>query len=381
MTLYLNRNTFWKLQALKPSLRWKCRHFLSTLYIKSLIQDKRSRCPNGAESGLAASPISATVAREIYGRESWRQMAPKLEQLGAIAVGGSYQVGKACKEFRLLPPNNREIARFTLPEGKFRQRILKAQEILSNSSVKGVGAKWVVASFRKSAISEDADENLRSLNLLGDSLIVATATLEAVKERHNSFTLCSAGRLHYPVSNLKRELRKFLLLDGEQTCEIDATASQPTLHASLYGGDCAERQRYCAFVTSKRFYETVAEWGGFVGPREDCKDLVFKKLFYGSIFPEEKPAIWHRFCLEFPILAGLMEKVKRGGNSALPHRMQKLEADIVINTACRALKKARIPVLTVHDSLIVPISKKQEAQEIYRQSWLSNVGFEPKFKT
>lgn len=380
MTLYVNKDLFWKLECLKPSLRWRCRHFLSSLYVKSLIQDKRNKLIDGVDAGLAPSPISATISREIYGRESWSQMVPKLEQFGAIAVDGSYEVGKACKEFRLLAPNNREIGRFQLPDGRFHQRVLKGQEILTNSTVKGLGAKWVVASFRASSISEDADEKLASLNLGGDSLRVATATLEAVKERQNSFTLCDAGRLHYPVSNLKRELRKLLLLNGEQVCEIDASASQPTLHASLYGGECAERQRYFAFVTSPRFYETVAGWGGFVGPREECKGLVFNELFYGSIFPDTKPAMWHRFCEEFPILASLMAEVKRGGNSALPHRMQKLEADIVIDSACRELRKARIPVLTVHDSLIVPVSKKQEAQEIYRQSWLTKVGFEPKFK-
>jgi hypothetical protein len=61
--------------------------------------------------------------------------------------------------------------------------------------------------------------------------------------------------------------------------------------------------------------------------------------------------------------------------------MQRLEAEIVIDTTCSALKEAGIPVLTVHDSIMVPVSRKQEAQEIFRQSWLSRVGFEPKFKS
>jgi hypothetical protein len=381
MTLYLNKDIFWKLECLKPSLRWKCRHFLSTLYVKSLIQDKQSKLIAGTNAGLAASPISSTISREIYGRASWQQMVPRLVNLGAIAVGRSYEVGKACKEFRLLPPNNEEIRHFRLPEGKFYQRVLKAQEILSNRFVKGVGANWVVASYKALAISEEADDLLAGLNLAGHSLLHAEATLQAVKERRINFSRCEAGRLHYPVSNLKRELRKLLLLNGEQVVEIDVSASQPTLHASLYHSDCAERKRYFDFVTSPRFYETVAGWGGFEGPRGECKDLVFGELFYGCIFPEEKPAMWHRFYSEFPILAARMEEIKRRGNGALPHRMQRLEAEIVIDTTCSALKEAGIPVLTVHDSIMVPVSRKQEAQEIFRQSWLSRVGFEPKFKS
>jgi hypothetical protein len=61
--------------------------------------------------------------------------------------------------------------------------------------------------------------------------------------------------------------------------------------------------------------------------------------------------------------------------------MQKLESEIVIDTACQALKEAKIPVLTVHDSIIVPVSRKEEAKEIFRKSWISKVGFEPKFKS
>jgi hypothetical protein len=48
----------------------------------------------------------------------------------------------------------------------------------------------------------------------------------------------------------------------------------------------------------------------------------------------------------------------------LPLLMQRTEAKIVIDTACGALHEARIPVLTVHDSIIVPDSKKREAQKI-----------------
>jgi hypothetical protein len=381
MILYVNKEAFWELEVLKPSLRWKCRHFLSTLYIKSLIQDKRGKTIGDAEKGLNASRISCKISRQIYGRDSWRQMVPRLKKIGAISVGIKSIVGKQCLEYRILPPYNREIQRFNLPQGRFRQKLQKTSEILAYAAVKGIGARWVIESYSNSSIAEGSDAIIQSLALSEDALIPTEAVLDAVKRREMSFTRCKAGRLHYPISNLKRELRSLLRLNGEEVCEIDATASQPTLHASMYGSDCEERRNYFAFVTSKRFYETVAEWGGFIGSRDECKDLVFNKLYFGSIHAKPLPAMWLRFCKDYPILASLMEMEKRKGNGALPYKMQKLESEIVIDTACQALKEAKIPVLTVHDSIIVPVSRKEEAKEIFRKSWISKVGFEPKFKS
>lgn len=384
MILYVNKNIFWDLECLKPSLRWKCRHFLSTLYIKSLIQNKRDKTIETAEAGLTPSRISCEISRQIYGRDSWPKIVSALKGLGAISVGIKSVVGKQCLEYRLLAPYNLDIRHFKLPDGRFLQKLEKTAEKLAYATVKGTGAKWVVESYRNSSIAAGSDEFLASLNLSENSQRQSQAMLDAVKRRDPSFSRCKAGRLHYPVSNLKRELRSLLLLDGEKVCEVDVSASQPTLHASLYGSSCEEREKYLNFATSKRFYETAAEWEGFVGPRDECKTLVFSKLFYGSIYaaelPENMPPMWRRFCTEFPVLARLMEEQKRKGNDVLPYQMQKLESEIVIDTACQALKEAKIPVLTVHDSIIVPVSRKEEAKEIFRKSWISKVGFEPKFK-
>jgi len=381
MTLYVNNNLFWKLEHLKPALRWRCIHFLSTLYIKSLIQDKSSEFIDEAEIGLSPSPISSQISKKIYGSGYWGQMVTKLKEIGAISVGSGYKPKKKCKKFRLLPPNNREIRRFSLNFDSLHQRLLKTQEIQSYAAAKGAGAEWVIESFKASSISGDPDAVLAGLNLKDHALNCAEASLDGLKKRQINFSRCDAGRLFYPVTSLKRELRKLILLNGEETCEVDASASQPVLHASLYLADCVERRRYIEFVTSPRFYETVAEWGGFLGPRDDCKKLVFRDLFYGSIFRDPPSPIWLHFKREFPLLAAQMEAEKRKGRSVLPLLMQRTEAEIVIDTACRALHEARIPVLTVHDSIIVPVSKKWEAQEIFRRSWLSKVGFEPKFKS
>lgn len=382
MTIHINKVLFWKLEHLKPSLRWKCRHFLSTLYIKSLIQEKNQIDQRAEEIGLLPSPISAVISRKIYGRQSWQHMVQILEELRAIGVCRRYVPNSQCRKFRLLRPYNQEIEPLTLASGSFHKRLVKTQEIQSYAATKGTPVRWVIDSFKASSISNSAKELLDSLDLPTPSARhCAEAALQAVQERQISFSRCDAGRLFYPVTSLKRELRRLILLDEETVCEIDASASQPMLHASLYVGDCVERARYIEFVTGPDFYETAASWGDFFGFRPLCKKLVFRDLFYGSAFRKTPSRIWTRFEAEFPILASLMFAIKKRGNSELPLQMQRIESRIVIDTACRMLQENRIPVLPVHDSLIVPVSKREEAQDIYRKSWKEIVGLEPKFKS
>ena len=188
-----------------------------------------------------------------------------------------------------------------------------------------------------------------------------------------------------------------LIINNEKTCEVDASCSQPTLHAALYDASnadqLAERGLFLTLVGGSDFYETVARWDESFPPngsRDEAKTHCLQYLFYVPIFPyidtpdkkASKPLtpILNAFKQKFPILFGLMAEKKIKGNDKLPLHIQQIESNIVIEECCTRLMYEKIFVLTVHDSLIVQKSRVIEAQRIFQEAWQKVVGFVPKFK-
>ena len=383
MTLFVAEKAIEMLKAIKPSLRNKCFHFLSVLYIKSLILDKEFDEVDEKEVGLKCSPILTTLSREIYGKKGWSDVVKTLIEIGAIKIDFGYCRKKYSRHYGLLKPFNQEIQRFDLKVGtllrKYRERLKKrAAREFSRSPV-----EWVIKSFDDCTFSTSEESMLSAQNFRSEhAKNCAINSLESVTGHYHSFGRCAAGRLYYPITSLKKDFRKKLLINGEQVVEIDAVACQPFLHASLYPDSCDEREKYLAAVSSPEFYEKLASWdGGFSGTRDECKKKVFKDLYYGSIYKKPLPKIWRWFCLEYPVLAEQMESVKMKGNSVLPSLMQKIESNIVIDDCVQRLRDANIPVLPMHDAIVVPVSQKEIAQNLLKESWVAVVGFAPRFKS
>lgn len=383
MTLFVADKAIEMLKAIKPSIKNKCFHFLSILYVKSLILDKEFDEVDENEVGLKCSPILTTLSREIYGKKGWSDVLKTLIEIDAIKIEFGYCPNKYSRHYGLLKPFNQEIQRFDLKYGSFltkcRERLKKrAAREFSRSPV-----EWVIKSFGDCTFSTSNESMLSAQNFRSEhAKNCAINSLESVTGHYHNFGRCAAGRLYYPITSLKKDFRKKLLIQGEEVAEIDAVACQPFLHASLYPRSCDERDKYLTAVSSPEFYEKLASWdGGFSGTRDECKKKVFKDLYYGSIYKKPLPKIWRWFCLEYPVLAEQMESVKMKGNSALPSLMQKIESNIVIDYCVPRLRNANIRVLPMHDAIIVPVSQKEIAQNLLLESWMAVVGFAPRFKS
>jgi hypothetical protein len=143
-----------------------------------------------------------------------------------------------------------------------------------------------------------------------------------------------SGRIYYPVANLPKVFRSELLIDGQPVVEIHIAASQPTLLATIYPEACAEKDKYLAFVQGGKFYESVAAWAGEEWSRADAKTEFFNQIAFGAYYCAETHPLLVPFTKQFPILAGLMAEIKKGGNAELPLKMQTLEAKIAIDGPC-----------------------------------------------
>jgi hypothetical protein len=216
-------------------------------------------------------------------------------------------------------------------------------------------------------------------------------------------TVADTRRIYSSAANMKRELRRILKVGGEAVAEIDVSCCQPYL-LSYFLKDVipqSEFQIYRQLTESGSLYGEISH---DLGRQRDSVKLATVQWLCGSWF-EESPfgnttsgnvstedeelelAVLEElhgwFKRRFPSVCEYMrsEKTNRDyykifntitrqqqGKTTQPyaiiaHRLQRLEAEIVIEHCCAALfvQHPQFPILTAHDALIVPVSKVEQA--------------------
>jgi hypothetical protein len=155
-----------------------------------------------------------------------------------------------------------------------------------------------------------------------------------------------AGRIFNNAANCPKGMRAHFRLDGRLLAECDISNCQPTLMYWLYKDkDSAEARRYKAIVESGAFYEAIMDEAGL--DRDETK-LKFMSFAFGD--PRHENKVSRAFKALFPELLAVINKEKQGGFSAFPIKLQKVEADLMIQTVVPLCKTKGIPILTVHDS-------------------------------
>ena len=234
-------------------------------------------------------------------------------------------------------------------------------------------------------------------------------------------TVADTRRIYSSAANMKCELRRILKVGGEAVAEIDVSCCQPYL-LSYFLKDViphAEFQDYRQLTESGSLYGEISNDIG--RDRDFLKKVMMKWLcappFDGRPFfdtsNEESPTAEEElelavleelnewFNRRFPAICEYMrsEKTNRDyykifntsarrqkGKTTQPyaiiaHRLQRLEAEIVIENCCAALfvQDPKFPILTAHDALIVPVSKVEHALAQMRNSFME-FGLCPKIK-
>ncbi len=230
------------------------------------------------------------------------------------------------------------------------------------------------------------------------------------------FIVGDTGRVYSSGSNLKRETRSVLLVNGESVVEIDVSCCQPVLLSYLMRGHISdvEYQKFSSLTQSGLLYDEIADASG--KSRESIKKALVKWLC-GPWFSDEpfidvdelkklnaekrqealelhdsltKVNQW--FKDQFPEVCNYMRLEKtndeyykifntkerrESGKATQPyaviaHKLQKLESEIIIEDCCSALfeKYPSLPILTAHDALIVPESMKHKVLEQMKASFL-----------
>jgi hypothetical protein len=367
--------------------------FCSLLYLKAA--DKAE--DDGDFGGYF--PLQSSIVIKIVTTRFYGNMLRLLHDLGAVQIKGqtrqnprgSYVPGAlarklgtrpASKQYRLVAAYRRHVERLDLPFDKLERRLDTRLMAASFTAMKGAARRWVIKSF------ESASFTGRAITLLdnhpfktSDARHRAANHFAAIVTNRLRFSVCrKSGRVYYSVASLPKLLRAELLIDGEPTLELDISASQPTLLATLYPEGCEERQAYLAEVQSGSFYENLAAGSGKDWNRDRSKTEFFNQIAFGSYFCRDDYELLPAFTKRFPILASIMANIKKRGNDKLPILMQKLEATIAIDGACGECAQRGIKVLPVHDSLVVRESEAEAVREIFARHWVEKTGIPARIK-
>jgi len=171
------------------------------------------------------------------------------------------------------------------------------------------------------------------------------------------------NRLDYNFTGLKKELFKYVILDGELTAEIDIKNAQFAILSNLSTFDLD--QHFIELAQSGQLYEYLEKRLNM--NREGVKEYLIVVAFGEAQYhPKELNEI-------FPVtMQSISDFKNEHGYKKFSVELQKGESNLMIDGVFNMLSKNKIPVLPVHDSMRVKLSDADRAKQMMEDFFLEN---------
>lgn len=197
-------------------------------------------------------------------------------------------------------------------------------------------------------------------------------SVESINDKHIFYHFDSYGRMHTNFTILKSFIRKnCLLIDGEETFEIDIQNSQPLFLSKLIEESDSrwinedEFRLFSILVQSGNYYQYLID-NLFLKDKSQAKDLTYKVLFGQNRVNSKSDKLFSKL---FPTIHNFIKlyKGEKKDYKILAHDLQKAESNLVFNKIIRKIMKhdSNIKLITVHDSIIAPRKYKDTISEIF----------------
>jgi len=206
-------------------------------------------------------------------------------------------------------------------------------------------------------------------------------SVECINDKHIFYHFDNYGRMHTNFTILKSFIRKnCLLINGEETHEIDIKNSQPLFLAKLIkdsGTKWVNEDEFELFkdlTLSGKYYNYFMDSCG-ISDRNTAKEYTYKVLFgrNGSNSKADK-----MFIKLFPTIHNFIKLYKKenGDYKVLAYELQKSESNLIFNKIIRQIMTLypEINLVTVHDSIIVQRSYKDSVWAIFQTKLYEEFG-------
>lgn len=196
-------------------------------------------------------------------------------------------------------------------------------------------------------------------------------SVDCINDKHIFYHFDDYGRMHTNYTILKSFIRKnCLLIDGEETCEIDIPNSQPLFLTKIIDMDSnlvdqKELLLFKELTISGTYYQYVMNQLG-EGNKKKVKEMTYKVLFGRNIATSK---VDKNFKKLFPTIHQFIKNYKKehGDYRVLAYDLQKAESDLVFNTVIKKVMQfyPEIKLITIHDSIVIPRKYKEEVNQIF----------------
>ena len=198
-------------------------------------------------------------------------------------------------------------------------------------------------------------------------------SVECVNDKHIFYHFDGYGRMHTNFTILKSFIRKnCLLLDGEETHEIDIVNSQPLFLTKIIADSESkwvnkeEFELFRDLTINGNYYQYVMNHMK-TKDRPMVKEMTYKVLFGRNMHNSKADKVFKEL---FPTIHNFIRfyKKEKADYKVLAYELQKAESNLIFNKIIREVKNSfpEIKIVTVHDSIIIPRNRRDEVEAIFK---------------
>lgn len=323
--------------------------------------------------------MHSSILKEKYGH-LYSHYIDYLLSIGVLEMTANYFAGRKSRTYRIKPDVLKSgIKRYINTDStllkKYRNKVSQVEEGGLDDSLidQDIKAKLVDDLFY---VDVDYAKSIFFLDHLkdcdGDIYNRNVYSVQCIDGKHIFYHFDSYGRMHTNFTILKSFIRKnCLMIDGESTHEIDIKNSQPLFLSKIIEDSCTKWVRDDEFELFKYltrngiYYQYVMDQSG-ITDKKIIKEWTYKVLFGRNASNSKADKLFSRL---FPTIHNFIKlyKKEKGDYRILAYELQKAESNLLFNKVVRSLLEQipNIRIITVHDSIVVPVSHKNQSIEIF----------------
>lgn len=205
-------------------------------------------------------------------------------------------------------------------------------------------------------------------------------SVECIKDGHIFYHFDNYGRMHTNFTILKSTIRKnCLLINGEETCELDINNSQPLFLSKLIHDvdtkwvDADELELFKYLTINGCFYKYLMDQMN-IKDRKTAKEYTYRVLFGRNGANSKADKVFSKV---FPTIHNFIKLYKKEHNDyrILAYELQKSESNLIFNKIIREIMNHYdIPIITIHDSIVIQKSYKDRVYPIFKTKLLEEFG-------
>lgn len=197
-------------------------------------------------------------------------------------------------------------------------------------------------------------------------------SVECISDKHIFYHFDNYGRMHTNFTILKSFIRKnCLLIDDEETYEIDISNSQPLFLTKIITDTDTkwvkeeEFELFKYLTLNGKYYQYVMDYLKTTD-KGSVKEMTYKVLFGKNSSNSKADKVFQEL---FPSIHYFIKLYKREHKDykILAYELQRAESNLIFNKIIKEIMifYPEIKMVTVHDSIIIPIKYKDPVESIF----------------